>query len=180
LSNGERRRFDWRPWRWPRWAALTTLFVLGLLVGAAIGVGGAVTETTTLALTETITQTEIVTETTTQTVRQRPAATPSGPGVKVDYGEFDGLFTIHGATLKSSFGTPEVVGQIEYLGGGDCPLDYVDIEGTFFDSQGTILGTGSDLVDSLPEGSRTPFEVSLLDEGGAKRAELIITSATCE
>jgi hypothetical protein len=100
-------------------------------------------------------------------------------GVKVSYAEWGGLFKIHGVRLVSRFGTPSVLDQFEYLGGGDCDLDYVEVSATLFDGKGKIVSTGLWNSDTVPEKVRLPIEVASIDEVPAKRAEIVVTGATC-
>ncbi len=172
--------------RWKLVAALIGVFVLGLLLGTASGTATQEAATTTVERTETDveTTTEDVTTTVEETVTTTRVKTvmkpPPSSGVKVDYGEWKGLFKIHGARLVSQYGTPSVLGQFEYLGGGDCPLGYVGVEATFFDSSGAIIDTGLWNTDTAPKGTRLPMEVAAIREGAASRAELVVTDASCE
>jgi hypothetical protein len=132
--------------------SLLTSLTIGLvgLAGVLAGCGSSQAgETVTIAG-----GTTTVTETATQAA---PAETvtvtkpPPSPGVEVSYGEWEGLFNIHGARLVSRYGTPSVLGQFEYLGGGDCDLDYVEVSGTFFDKKNRIVSSGLWNSDTVPE-----------------------------
>jgi hypothetical protein len=116
-------------------------------------------------------------------VRLRP---PPSRGIKVSYGDWEGMLRIVGANLNSeSFGstvTAQVIGQFEYLGGGDCDrIGYVEVQGTFFDSSGRIVGTGLWNSTTAPEGVRIPMEVSSIDVSSPpSRAEIVVTGANCD
>jgi hypothetical protein len=171
------------------------LWLLALVAAFIVGVGLG----TTGESTETLTSTSTVTSTETTTVEADPATVtsttvrvatrirpPPSSGVQVSYGDWEGMFRIHGATVQSeSFlddYSGKVLGQFEYLGGSDCDrLGYVAVQATFFNSAGRIVGTGLWNSDTAPEGVRLPMEVSGLDlTEPASRAELVVTSASCD
>jgi hypothetical protein len=134
-------------------AASLCLWLTFVLAGCGSSQAG---ETVTVAA-GTTTVTETASETSpaeTVTVTRRVVKPPPSSGVKVDYGEWEGLFKIHGARVVSSYGSPSVLGQFEYLGGGDCDLDYVEVSGTFFDSKGKIVSTGLWNSDTVPVRAR--------------------------
>lgn len=173
-------------WVRGHWKAVTVgvvLFLVGLAIGSTAGVSAEASETVTQSETETERETvEADPATVTETVTRvkRVVKPPPSSGVKVSYGEWEGLFKIHGARIRSSFGSPSVIGQFEYLGGGDCPLGFVNVEATFFDRSGTIVSTGLWNTDSVPEKVRLPMELSSIDEVAATRAEIVVTDASCE
>lgn len=177
----------WARARWKLIAAFAVLFFVGVGIGAAGGGGGdeGATQTVTTAggtLTEESTVTEEVTvEETVTTVKTRVRIKPPpSRGVKVSYGEWEGLFRIHGARVVSSFGSPSVLAQFEYLGGGDCPLGYVEVNATFFGGGGEIVATGLWNTETAPKGTRLPMEISALEEVASSRAELVVTDASCK
>ncbi len=155
-----------------------TVGLLGLVGAVLAGCASSEARETVTVAGGTTTVTETATE-------EAPAETvtvtkpPPTSGVKASYGEWEGLFKIHGARLVSRYGTPSVLGQFEYLGGGDCDLDYVEVSGTFFDRKNKIVSTGLWNSDTVPEGVRLPTEVSSIDEVPASRAEIVVTGATC-
>jgi hypothetical protein len=151
------------------------LFTALLFAVACGGAGG--TETITVA-----SQPETVTETETVTVTET-AATPTsrpGRGIKINYGEWDGLFDIRKSKLTTVYGSPGVVAQFVYLGGGDCKLGYVEVDGTFFDKKGNIIGTGIWNDEHFPENAGLPMQIYADAEGGPPAsAELVVTDASC-
>ena len=175
---------QWVRGHWKAIVVSTVLFLVGIGLGAAGGTSAESADTVTVREANTISETTTVeadpaTVTETVTKVKRVVKPPPSSGVKVDYGEWEGLFKIHGARVKSSFGTPSVIGQFEYLGGGDCDLGYVEVSGTFFNRSGKIVGTGLWNTETAPKGARLPMEV--LGEGsGATRAEIVVTSASCK
>ena len=149
------------------------LAVAGLTLAVVVGCGGqTVTVTTTAIFTETTTA---QTETVTQTIERSP---PS-KGVKISYGQWAELFKIHGARMASQFGSPTVLGQFEYLGGGDCDLGLVNVEATFFDRSGKIVDTGLWNTEAPPKGTRLPMSILAVDAKSASRAEIVVTQANC-
>jgi hypothetical protein len=78
---------------------------------------------------------------------------------------------VTGATIDFSYGYASVLGQLEYLGGGDCDLDYVELRATFFNDK-QISGTGLWNTTSLTEGSPVPIEVSGETDSTPDRAEM--------
>ena len=72
----------------------------------------------------------------------------------------------------------EVLGQIEYLGGLNCPNlgPYLQIEATFFNAAGQVIDTGSDIETSAVSGVRYPVEV--FGDKAAVRADAVV-SVTC-
>jgi hypothetical protein len=177
--------------RWGVGLGFLVIFLVGVGVGAAGGdseaeaepAANTVTATTAAGtITEEVTVTNEVTvqETVTTVKTQVRVKPPPSRGVKVNYGDWKGLFKIHGAQVTSTYGTPSVIGQLEYLGGGDCPLGYVEVSGTFFNSGGKIVSTGLWNTTTRPKGARLPMEVLSTDEVGATRAELVVTGASCQ
>jgi hypothetical protein len=110
--------------------------------------------------------------------RAETAAQNVGPGINVDMAEWDGLFQLSSATLDFSYGYGSVIGQLEYLGGGDCKLGYVELNATFF-SGGQIVGTGLWNTTSLTQGSPVPAEVSGEADSPPDRADVVMTGADC-
>jgi hypothetical protein len=102
--------------------------------------------------------------------------TPNAGVFDVDYSEWSGLFRISGLTLKYDFGW-EVLGQIEYLGGGDCPLGYVEVEATYF-SGNTIIDSDYTNFTSLPEGTPRVLEI-FGPEQQPTRVQVTMAEASC-
>lgn len=177
--------------RWGVGVGFLVIFLVGIGVGTSSGEGNAeaepvantVTATTAAGtITEEVTVTDEVTvqETVTTVKTKVKVKPPPSRGVKVNYGDWKGLFKIHGAQVVSTYGSPSVIGQFEYLGGGDCALAYVEVSGTFFNSGGKIVSTGLWNTSTAPKGARLPMEVLTTDEAAATRAELVVTDASCE
>lgn len=165
-------------WLKRHWIATTismALFVLGVIIGAGAKVETTLTET--LKQFETVISLDTVTTTRTKVVSRQP---PSR-GVKVSYGDFPGLFTISGAHVINDGGNhATVLGQFTYLGGGDCkPLSYVEVSGTFFGDGGGVVGTGLWISDTAPADVGLPMEVSGSARRGVRRAEIVVTGASC-
>jgi hypothetical protein len=109
---------------------------------------------------------------------KRSAPTTPNQGLfDVDYSEWAGLFRISGLTLDYDFGW-DVLGQIEYLGGGDCPLGYVEVEATFFDGN-TIVATDFTNFTTLPQGSPRVLEI-FGPEQKPTSVRVTVAEATCE
>jgi hypothetical protein len=168
-------------------AAGAVLFLIGVGIGAAGSgssteadpVGNTVTTAAGTVTNEVTVADEVTVQETVTTVKTEVKPPPSH-GVKVNYGDWQGLFKIHGAQVVSSYGSPSVIGQFEYLGGGDCKLGYVEVGATFFNSKGKIVSTGLWNATTVPKGARLPMEVLSTDEVPATRAELVVTDASCD
>ncbi len=163
---------------------LVVLVVLIAACAAAVDSGDEVAANDVVSspaetIVETQTRTDTVQKTVTVTVTETVVKSPPSKGVKVNLGEWNGIFKIHGARVVSSYGSPSVIGQIEYMGGADCEPGYIELNTTFFDSSGKIVGTGLWNTDGPDKGVRYPFETSTLDEGSATRAELVMSDASC-
>jgi hypothetical protein len=106
---------------------------------------------------------------------------PSGGRFTVSYGEWDGLFRIENLSLGLDFDqTPQLTGTIEYLGGGDCELGYVEVEALFYASNGDLMASGFTNWSSLPEGRKRALEITTSDEKGqAARADVTVVDASC-
>jgi hypothetical protein len=63
--------------------------------------------------------------------------------IEIDYGRWRGVFEVTGATLVPSLQTSTVGGQFTYLGGANCPVRNVVIEGRFYDEEQVPVGLAS-------------------------------------
>jgi hypothetical protein len=108
-------------------------------------------------------------------------AQPSGGRFSISYGEWDGLFSIENLSHGVDFDqTPKLTGTIEYLGGGDCDLGYVEVEALFYDSSGDLMASGFTNWTSLPEGRKRGLDITTNDEKGqAARADVTVVDASC-
>ena len=178
ILHGELMR--WLRAHWKATLIASVLFVLGIGIGAGGGATTATADTVTEVRTETV-DAEPVTVTTTRV--RTLTRTPPNRGVKVSYTQeqWADLFRISGAHVVNDFeGHALVRGQLTYLGGGSCELDYVAVQGTFFDSAGDVVGTGLWNEDGgMPENAGVPMEVSGDAERTVSRAELVVTDADC-
>jgi hypothetical protein len=106
------------------------------------------------------------------TARLTPKPTGS---VTLANGEHGDRARVTGANVKAS---GDVLGQIEYLGGLNCPNlgPYLRVDATFFGPTGAILDTGSDIETSPVVGPRYPLEI--FGAAGAVRADAVV-SVTC-
>ena len=75
---------------------------------------------------------------------------------------------VTGATISRG----DVLGQVEYLGGRTCPHlgPYLNADATFFDTNGVIVDTGSDLETQPVTGVRYPLRI--IGTASAVRAEV--------
>jgi hypothetical protein len=60
--------------------------------------------------------------------------------IEIDYGRWRGVFEVTGARLVPSLQTSTVGGQFAYLGGADCPVRNVVVEGRFYDREQIPVG----------------------------------------
>lgn len=97
---------------------------------------------------------------------------------EVNLSEWEGLFRISGLSLKYDFGW-EVLGEIEYLGGGDCPLGYVEVEATFFKG-GNILYTAFTNYSDFPEGVPRNLEILTGEDQKPDHVRVTMAEAGCE
>jgi hypothetical protein len=80
--------------------------------------------------------------------------------------------------MDFGYGYATVLGQLEYLGGGDCKLGYVELNATFFNGR-DLIGTGLWNTDTLTAGSPVPVEVSGETGTPADHADVVMTDASC-
>jgi hypothetical protein len=92
----------------------------------------------------------------TATAETRAAATTTAPAqtggngpaadseaIEIDYGRWRGVFEVTGATLAPSLQSSTVDGQLTYLGGANCPVRNVVVEGRFYDRERIPVGLAS-------------------------------------
>jgi hypothetical protein len=73
-----------------------------------------------------------------QTGQEGPRA--NSEAIEIDYGRWAGVFEVTGATLVPSLQTSTVGGQFTYLGGANCPVRNVVVEGRFYDEEQVPVG----------------------------------------
>jgi hypothetical protein len=97
------------------------------------------------------------------------APTPRARGVTVSPGAHGDRIRVHAPNIVRG----NVLGQVEYLGGLDCPNlgPWLSVKATFFDANGLIVETGSDLETTPAVNARYPLEV--FGVASAVRAELV-------
>jgi hypothetical protein len=102
------------------------------------------------------------------------APTPRGRGVTVANGGNGERVRVIAANVTRG----EVLGQIEYLGGLSCPNlgPYLEADATFFDANGVVVATGSEVETRPVSGVRYPLRI--FGREGAVRAE-VVASVTC-
>ena len=114
-----------------------------------------------------------------------PASRPAGT-IQVDYGRWNGLFTLESPEIVLEIGLATVTGQLRYLGGADCQLGRVEIRGRFYDGAGDQIGAGAwDSTWVTGEGGefphREPLYLEFYGEVGeaAEAAYLRIVNVEC-
>ncbi|HSD03574.1 MAG TPA: hypothetical protein VLB81_14440 [Gaiellales bacterium] len=151
------------------------------IIGGAIGASGGTTTTRTQHLpantvTNNVTDTQTVTET--NAVVHRVVVGAPNHGVKINYGEWNGLFKLTGARITSDgFGDYSVAGQLTYLGGGTCKLGYVEVSGTFFQGKRITDASGLWNSETAPAHAALPFDMSYSGPGAPTGASLVVTAA---
>lgn len=97
------------------------------------------------------------------------APTPRARGVTVTPGTHGDRVRIHAPNLRNG----DVIGQIEYLGGLNCPNlgPWAKAEATFFDANGLVIDTGSDTETAPATNVRHPLHI--LGPEAAVRAEVV-------
>jgi hypothetical protein len=68
---------------------------------------------------------------------------PNAEAIEIDYGRWRGVFEVTGATLAPSLQSSTVDGQLTYLGGANCPVRNVVVEGRFYDRERIPVGLAS-------------------------------------
>jgi hypothetical protein len=69
-----------------------------------------------------------------------PAESPREGRIEIDYGRWQGMFVVTGATLVPSLQGSTVGGQFTYRGGATCPIGNVVVEGRFYDREEVPIG----------------------------------------
>jgi hypothetical protein len=113
-----------------------------------------------------------------------PPSPPAGE-IAVDYGRWDGVFSLENLELRGSGGETAVAGELHYLGGLECPVGLVRVQAWVYAGGAVVGRTRWESVESTGEGGevtgREPLPFEARAEVGATpdAAALRVTAAEC-
>jgi hypothetical protein len=113
-----------------------------------------------------------------------PPSPPAGE-IAVDYGPWEGVFTLENLELQPAGDETVAFGELHYLGGLDCPVGLVRVKTWLYAGGGIVGQTQWESVESTGEGGEVtgreplPFEARAAVERSADAAALRFTAAEC-
>jgi hypothetical protein len=98
--------------------------------------------------------------------------------VAIDWGGWDGLFSLTERELERAAGEASVRGRLRYTGGAPCAVGYVELAATFY-ARGHAVGSARWSASGLAEDEPASVTATARVLRAPRRVELLMTDARC-